>query len=387
MPLWPVQLQPWHGGNIRNVVPAEVLVELDEPLTFTFRDESGTLLLAHLCSQGEDASRYVVAPTTGEIIEQLKSGARSIMAALDQPIVWLIDLGGNASVVGVWVGTLAGIPQRVLPAPDVMLYAHLTPMLRLRATGPLISPGSLPARVVRSLVGGAENAVRSLTNFVSGRAQPGRPPEAHRTLYQLQAQQFAFQSFEVAFRPVDPNSGQIVQDDRANEVVGEVERLLAIGLRWVLTGEMATQNAEERQAILEAIKELSPPQGSPIERVVVSGRVAPAADPAALPKLTKNTRQLAGSAIGDMRRGRALPEYVVRAGRVGAVDRDNQKVTVRNQTEADVAFNFEVEFLDDVLDALNTQVDVSTVAARFDNALWLVAFERLNDAPAHRGQT
>ena len=55
MPLWPVQLQPWLGNNLRKVVPVEVLVELDEPLTFTFKDESGALLLAHLCSQDENA--------------------------------------------------------------------------------------------------------------------------------------------------------------------------------------------------------------------------------------------------------------------------------------------------------------------------------------------
>jgi len=360
------------------------LAELDEPLTFTFNDESGALLLAHLCSHDENILRYIVAPTTRQIVDQLKSGARAIFGALDQPMVWLMDVGIDAAVTDVWVGTLGGLPPRVLPAPDVMLYAHLEPMIRLRATGPLITPGSLPARVVKSLVGGAENSVRWLTNYVTGRDQAGRPPEAHRTLYQLQAQQFAFRSFEIAFRPVDPTSGQLVQDPRATEVVREVERLLAIGLQWVLTGEMATDNLEERQAILEAVKELSPPQGSPIERVEVSGRVVPSLEPSGSPKLTKNTRQLAGSAIGDMRRGKALPEYVVRAGRVGAVDRDNGKVTVRNTTEHDITFDFEPDFLDDVLDALNTQANVSTVAARFSGTLWLVVIERLDDTPAPR---
>jgi hypothetical protein len=293
MPLRPVQLQPWLGNNFRKVVPDEVLVELDEPLTFTFRDESGALLIAHLCSQSESALRYIVAPTTPQIVDQLKSGARSVIGALDQPMVWLMDIGADAVVINVWVGALSALPPRVMPSSDVMLRADLAPMMRLRATGPLISPGSLPARVVKSLVGGAENSVRWLTNYVTGRDQAGRPPEAHRTLYQLQAQQFAFRSFEVAFRPVDPASGQLVQDPRANQVVREVERLLSIGLRWVLTGEMATENAEERQAILEAVKELSPPQGSPIERIEVSGRVVPSVEATDFPKLTKNTRQLA----------------------------------------------------------------------------------------------
>jgi hypothetical protein len=385
MPLWPVQLQPWTGNNLKRIVPVEVLVELDEPLTFTFRDTSHVLLLAHLCSQDEQALRYVVAPTTQQIVDQLKSGARTIIGALDQPIVWLMDLGSGATVTNAWVGTLADLPSHVLPASEVMLLSSLTPMIRLRATGPLISPGSLPARVVKTLVGGAENSVRSLTNYVTGRDQAGRPPAAYRTLYQLQAQQFAFRSFEVAFRPVDPTSGQLVEDPRANQVVGEVERLLSIGLQWVLTGEMATRNVDERQAILEAVKELSPPQGSPIERMEVSGRVVSSVFARDFPKLTKNTRQLAGSAIGDMRRGKALPDYVVRAGRVGAVDRDNRRVTVRNATENDITFDFEIDFLDDILDALNTQTNVSTVAARFVGTLWLVAIERLDDARPPRG--
>ncbi len=318
----------------------------------------------------------MVAPTTDEIIDQLKSGARTIIAALDQPIVWLMDVASDAKVVKIWVGNLKAIPRAVLPASDVMLYAHLTPMIRLRATGNLIEPGSLPARVVKSLVGGAENAVRWLTNHVTGEGKLGRPAESHR-LYQLRAQPFAFRSFEVAFRPVDPSSGQLIQDQKTIDVVREVERLLSLGLRWVQTGELDATDEAERQAILEAMKELSPSQGSPIEWIDVSGRVVSTAD---MPKLSKTTRQLAGSAIGHIRRGRALPEYVVRAGRVEAVDVGKTTVTVRNNIEQDVTFRFEPDFLDAVLDALNTQADVSTVAARFGDELWLVVIEPLDDA-------
>lgn len=379
MPLWPVQLPVWRGENIRQVDPLELLVELDEPLTFTFRDSNGALLLAHLCSQGDDRLRYVVAPTNSRIVEQLKSGARSIIAALDQPMIWLVDVGASAKATEIWAGTLYDLPPRVLPASDVMLYAHLTPMLRLRAMGRLIEPGSLPARVVRSLVGGAENAVRWLTNYVTDRDEPGRPPEGHRSLYQLQAQQFAFRSFEVAFRPVDPSSGQLIQDNRAREVIREVERLLSLGLNWVQTGELASQNQQERQAIFEAVKELSPTQGSPIESVEVGGRVAPSVAEER-PRLTKTTRRLAGEAAGNIRTGRAVPDYVVRAGRIGAVDVDARTATVRNRSDEDVTFRFEIEFLDDVLDALNTQSNVSTVGARISGNLWLVAIERLSDS-------
>lgn len=386
MPLWQVQLKEWTSGTIKQVEPLELLVEFEQPLTFTFRDENGTLLLAHLVSQDNELSRYIAAPTTDDIVAQLKSGARAIIAALDQPILWLIDIAADAKVARAWVGNLKGIPTAVLPAPDVMLFASLAPMIRLRATGKLIEPGALPARVVRSLVGGTENAVRWLTNYVTGEGKPGRPAASYRSLYQLQAQQFAFRSFEVAFRPVDPASGELIHDQKAINAVREVERLLKLGLNWVQTGELNAKDDKERQAILEAMKELSPPQGSPIERIDVSGRVVSDPNPNNAPRLSKNTRQLAGSAVGDLRKGRALPEYVVRAGRIEAVDRGKFTVTVRNSVDSDATFRFEIDFLDEVLDALNTQVDVSTVAARFEGDLWLVVIESLDDASSSSGQ-
>lgn len=386
MPLWQVQLQEWTGGTIKQVEPLEMLVEFDQPLTFTFKDENGTLLLAHLVSQSDELSRYIVAPTTDQIVTQLKSGARAIIAALDQPILWLIDIAADAKVAKAWVGNLKGIPSAVLPAPDVMLYAHLAPMIRLRATGKLIEPGSLPARVVKSLVGGTENAVRWLTNYVTGEGKPGRPAESHRSLYQLQAQQFAFRSFEVAFRPVDPASGQLIQDQNAIDVVREVERLLTLGLNWVQTGELNAKDDAERQAILEAMKELSPPQGSPIERIDVSGRVVSDPNPNNAPRLSKNTRQLAGSSIGKLQKGKALPDYVVQAGRIVQAHYDNQKATVKNSRDEEVEFDFEENFRDEVMDAFYAQVAVSIVAVRNASGLWLVALEPLDEASTSSGQ-
>jgi hypothetical protein len=380
MPLWQVQLREWTGGTIKQMQPLETLVDFDQPLTFSLKDENGTLLLAHLVSQDDQHSRYVVAPTTQQIIDQLKSGARAIITALDQPILWLVDVSVDGEVTKAWVGTLKEIPAGVLPASDVMLYAHLAPMIRLRATGKLIEPGSLPARVVKSLVGGAENAVRWLTNYVTAAGKPGRPSESHRSLYQLQAQQFAFRSFEVAFRPVDPASGLLISDENAIRVVREVERLLSVGLQWVQTGELNAKSDAERQAILEAMKELSPPQGSPIERIDVSGRVVSDPNPNNAPRLSKTTRQLAGSAIGEMQKGRELPDYVVQAGRIVQAHYDNRKATVRNSKNEDVEFDFEEAFLGEVMDAFYTQVAVSTVAVRDETGLWLVVIEPLDDA-------
>lgn len=122
MPLWDVTAPHWNGQNFTQVKPLEVLAELDEPLTFTFADSNGSLMLAHLCSEGAGRLRYIVAPTTFRIVHDLKTAARSIREALDQPIVWLLDLGAEAMVCDAWVTTLSGLPEGVVPAPDVLLH-------------------------------------------------------------------------------------------------------------------------------------------------------------------------------------------------------------------------------------------------------------------------
>lgn len=127
MPLWDAKLPCWNGGNFNAVTPLEVLAELDEPLTFTFMDSNGSLMLAHLCSEGMDRLRYVVAPTSLPIVHELKTGVRSIRQALDQPIVWLLDVGVNAAVLEAWVTTLGGLPDNVVPVADVMLYSWFGP--------------------------------------------------------------------------------------------------------------------------------------------------------------------------------------------------------------------------------------------------------------------
>ena len=139
MPLWPVTLRPWTAGTIRRVVPREVLVEFDGPLTFTFTDTAGTLLLAHLLSRDGVTARYVAVPTTQDIVDGLKRGARPLRAALDLPLVWLMDVSPDGTVADVWAGSFGDLPTGVLPAADVMLYPHLPPPPRQRAVAGLVT--------------------------------------------------------------------------------------------------------------------------------------------------------------------------------------------------------------------------------------------------------
>ena len=357
MPLWPVELRPWTAGTIRSVVPTEVLVDFEGPITFTFTDEAGTPLLAHLVSRGDGLLRYVAAPTTSRTVDELRNGTRTVLSALDQPIVWLFDVGPEGVAGEVWSGALADLPKRVLPAADVMLFAHLDPILRLRAVGDRITPDSLPASVVSSVVGGAEKAVRFLVRHAAGAPGVGRPVDAIRSLYQLRAQQFAFHSFEVAFRVSDTVDLFDRDPTEIKRITAEAERLLRVGFDWLMTGQFGG-NDDERQVVFEAIRELSPTQGSPIAYIEVGGRAA-GHRPASRPRLTSGTRRIAGEAIGTLREGKELPEYDARVGRVVAVNVLEQTLTVWNQ-QGKSTFHFDAGSRDEVLDALNTQETVST---------------------------
>jgi hypothetical protein len=130
-----VQLPPWSGSNFGRVTPIEVLVAYDGPITFTFRDAVGVMMLAHLIDEDSVNGRYIVAPTSDRIIGRLKAGAISVREALDQPITWLVDMIGGAEIVRSWAVPISQIPSRFLPAADVMISPRLQPMIRLRATG------------------------------------------------------------------------------------------------------------------------------------------------------------------------------------------------------------------------------------------------------------
>jgi hypothetical protein len=70
--------------------------------------------------------RYVVAPTSDAVIDGLKIGAISIRAALDQTILWLVDVANDGAVVACWSQRINDLPAGAVPAPNVLLYRHLS---------------------------------------------------------------------------------------------------------------------------------------------------------------------------------------------------------------------------------------------------------------------
>jgi hypothetical protein len=146
MPLWTIKSTPWPGDNFRVLKPIEVLLEHDVPLTFTFRDEMGRLMLAHFCDSEGDRWRYIAAASNDGIVQRLKSGRESIRDAIDQREMWVVDVGRNERVLNAWAITISRLPDDALPASDVMLYPDLDPAKRSHKSAsatpsPEVSPG------------------------------------------------------------------------------------------------------------------------------------------------------------------------------------------------------------------------------------------------------
>jgi hypothetical protein len=113
--------------------PGEVLYEFDGPKTFTLKDRQGELCLAHWCDEDEKAARFLIVPTSPRLVARLKQGATSLREALDQPRLWIADVGHTGEVQGAWSIQEDDLPSDVLPAPGTKLLATLE---REKVSGP-----------------------------------------------------------------------------------------------------------------------------------------------------------------------------------------------------------------------------------------------------------
>lgn len=329
MPLWDPKLPEWPTGNFSTIAVEEVLVTYNGPITFTFRDVVGALMLAHLCDDNDDGvMRYVVAPTSPEIIANLKGGGVSVRVALDQPLVWLLDLSRGALVRG-WALSPSQIPQDALPSREVMLRPGLQPLIRTRAVGSAIRAGSIPADAIRTLVAGAESAIGTLIDFVTGQGVRTGGEDDVRYPYELNATHLAFGSIEVSFearRAKDESPVPV-----ADAVLTRVEELLARGLRWGQAGGgiLEASSVEEEAAIMEAVRQLSPKRGGDADYVEISGRVAAKSRQSRV-TLTNTMRQLAAERLRTLRQHDPQPITMILHGRVGEIDYDRNTALYRD---------------------------------------------------------
>ncbi len=272
--MWDVKGTPL-SVKFENWVPDRVLYDFDGPRIFTVRHELGDFL-AYVCDEDDEITRYLLAPTSGDLINALEKGTHTMREALAQPWLWVMDVGFDDVPRQVWRSTLEAIPETRLPKPWAMLCPHLEPLLAVRMVGPHLARGRIPASVIKRAIEGATYALKKLAELMLS-SQPQRPEQRSLTvrhLYDLPTQHLAFNSFEIAFRA--PDAAQLrlgEQDGVLEQEYDEMGRWLAEALEWATLSASDEESRTIDLDLLDALKKLVPPQTGLVEQVEVRGRL------------------------------------------------------------------------------------------------------------------
>jgi hypothetical protein len=116
-------------ASVGDFEPIEVLIEYEQPLSFTIRDAGGELRLAHLYNESEMArlSVYLVVPITEEMIRRLKAGEVDMRTALTHPRVWLANRRwGDGKIAALWEIDFDRLPPDSLPVAGTTLYPEIS---------------------------------------------------------------------------------------------------------------------------------------------------------------------------------------------------------------------------------------------------------------------
>ena len=381
MMMWSVPGRQLEVSRFEPFEPVTVLYEFDGPRTFTVVDQDGELYLAHWCDDDEHRSRYLVVPTDSHLLKRLQGGHLTVLEALRQPRLWVVEVSSEG-VEATWRTDLRDLPEDVLPARGTMLLPSLEPFLSVRAIGQQIHSGSVPASVIRTLVDGVQKALKQLLEgFLSPTSSQGRPPEGIRRLYDLPAQHFAFNSFQIDFRrparagqadmfdgtDLDPNREEdVVLNQVADQLYGALESVTRPSQG--AAGETPIGLAPTSRRVLEALLSLTPPGDGPISEVEVGGTFAGGRNVRPY-RLTRQSRQDVKRQLSLMPQGQV--RHLKLTGRVRSLDLDRLTFELRDTPEgsSNQRFVCDEELLDDVHEAFNSASEVTVMGIQPSDCL------------------
>jgi hypothetical protein len=282
--MWEVLGEPIAPERFDPFQPSEVLDQYDGPRVFTFTSRHEEFYLAFWCDSDHECERYLVVPFNASMRDKLTGGQISVVDALDQPWLWVVDTDRTGRPSRSWRSALQQLPREILPEPGTMLFASLDPLLSVRALGVQIDQGITPASVIRDTIDAAEKALKILIEYVLEQVQAlGRPVRAVRELYDLPAIGFRFLSFEISFGPPSRKDQPTLEEaasaasDENDRIYSRVKGLLAKGLKSPLQGLLSPEhigdNPEESRVILRAIEKLAPPSSGYVESIELRGQL------------------------------------------------------------------------------------------------------------------
>lgn len=348
-------------GILGPAEPEEILYEAEEPVVFTLVTALGQRVMAYLADATPDTRWLLLAPCGDRLLDDLKQGRVPVRDALQASWVWLAKLGNDDQWQGAWAVEVADLPDLHLPQPGVMLLPEHEPVLSTRAVGAGIGRSSTPASVVAYLADATRKAVKGILEFVLERDRQGRPPDDLRMSYDLPVQRFAYASFEIAFSA----PASLFQDPALDRSI----ELLRKGLRWAASGDekpLSAASDDERDAVLRAIKQLTPPSTGAIERIDVSGRWMEHG----VAELRRSARRRVQAELRRTRTERILSKE----GRLREFDKDNCTFILRDTPDGvDVRGSFDEAMYDEFLDYFTNDDRVVVVGVERAGKLYAAA--------------
>ncbi len=342
--------------------PLEILYEFEVPMIFTFSGEDGEFL-AYLSAEDDETQlmRYLAVPANQKLIDELKTGVKTVFEALNQPWLWIVDIAYSGEIKTAWrVSDIEHIPDVSKPTKDAMLWPELMPFFSYRLIGEGLEKGRVPASVVSRAISGTTAAIKRLMLAVSATAvAQGRPEKWLKQLCDLPTQSFAYNSFEVSFRSgVDP-----VQSDMTGldlDPYCEGHKKLTLALEWLM-GELDT---ELDLTMLEVLSSLVPPSHGIIKEAEIKGQLVGST----VVRLKRNHTDKVRKAISSVKRESPL---LATEGSIGELDKDKFSFTLRQRPNNQPELNcfFEENAYDDVSYAFFSESSVRVVGRLLPNRL------------------
>lgn len=346
--------------------PDEVLYEAEEPIVFTLRTAVHQRVLAYLADASSTARWLLMAPCSDELLSDLKAGRVPVREALVASWLWLGRLDDHDQWKAAWAVNADDLPPEHLPAPGVMLLPEHEPVLSTRAVGATIGRTSTPASVVAYVADATRKALKGLLELELNLLGQGRPSDDLRSLYDLPVQRMQYSSFEIAFSSPTP----FLEDPSLAKCV----QLLRRGLQWAASDDdtpLVASSDEEREAVLRAIRQLTPPTTGAIEGIDIGGQWMQH-QPVALGRAARRRVQ------AELRRSNT--ERVARAeGRIRNFDKDDFTFVLRDTRDGvDVRGTFDESLYDDAIDFYTNDDRVLIAGVERGGRLYVAAVSTAN---------
>src|SRR5204862_3648121 len=100
--MWDLNAKVLPADRFGEVNPIDILLDFEGPRIFSFVGPDGELMLAYQLSEENDVARFLLVQSNEGQVKALKDGRASLLEAIDQPRVWVLDLDAEWQPKGLW---------------------------------------------------------------------------------------------------------------------------------------------------------------------------------------------------------------------------------------------------------------------------------------------